>query len=303
MSSIDYKNENTLICTIARMNPPTPGHLYVIRKLIEEANRNDIDHVYVILSKKNDDNKNPITCEEKKQVLGEGDYLSTKEISTKMINSLKSKMIQEVTASSLEPTQKVKIISQIENIYVNLICVPDTKGATPFTPIYPLIQKLKNASPSSCPIGVNLFLIIGEDRIDMLHALSSYYFKMDEVNSVDGRKLPRSETEECASSADQVILSNVFAKPEMSATNIRDLVKNGDFDTFNDIYKPYLDPINTQRLFSLVLEGIKMKSPVDANTQSKSSTKKKLSPLPFPHVKKRRGGCDYNKRRSQRKNS
>ena len=145
-----------------------------------------------------------------------------------------------------------------------------------------------------------MFLVIGEDRADMLHALSSYYFKMDEVNSVDGRKLPRNETEECASSEDKVVLSTVFAKPEMSATNIRKLVKNGDFATFNDIYKPYLDPINTQRLFALVLEGIKMKSPIEAtNTKSKSSTqKKKPSPLPFPHVKKRRqGGCDKKTRR------
>jgi hypothetical protein len=29
--SINYTNENTIIFTLARMNPPTPGHLFLIQ--------------------------------------------------------------------------------------------------------------------------------------------------------------------------------------------------------------------------------------------------------------------------------
>ena len=32
--SIDYRPDNTFIFTLARMNPPTPGHLFLIRSLI-----------------------------------------------------------------------------------------------------------------------------------------------------------------------------------------------------------------------------------------------------------------------------
>ena len=305
MNIIDYNNENTLICTIARMNPPTPGHLYVIRKLIEHANSKGIDNVYVILSKKNDDNKNPITCEAKKIVLGERDYLSSKDLSRKMINSLKTKMINEVQfKENLSEEQKSKLISQIENINVNLICVPEDKGATPFTPIKPLILKLKNAS-GSC-YGINLFLVIGEDRKDLLYSLSSQYFKMDEVNSVDGSDLPRKETEEECTESDQVIISNVKSKPEMSATYIRGLVNQMDTETFNKVYEPYLDQLNIDNLFTIIQEGIQMKSPAHRSVV-KVSTKKKLSPLPFPHVKrykqKSNGGKDTrkNKRKSYKK--
>ena len=287
MNIIDYNNDNTLICTIARMNPPTPGHLYVIRKLIEDANSKGVDNVYVILSKSNDDKKNPITCEAKKFVLGERDYLSSKDLSKKMINSLKTKMINEAKFNQeLSVGHKSKLISQIENINVNLICVPEEKGATPFTPIKPLILKMKNTS-TSC-LGINLFIVIGEDRRDMLYSLSNQYFKMDEVNSVDGSYLPRKETEECAES-DQFIILNVKTKPEMSATYIRDLVKKMDIETFNKIYDPYLDKNSINNLFAIIQEGIQMKSPVQAKTKSsvvKVSTKKKLSPLPFPHVKR-----------------
>ena len=56
--SIDYRPDNTIIFTLARMNPPTPGHLYVIKKLIEEGINKNAEKVYVILSKTNDNNEN-----------------------------------------------------------------------------------------------------------------------------------------------------------------------------------------------------------------------------------------------------
>jgi hypothetical protein len=31
--SIEYNNDNTIIFSIARMNPPTPGHMFLIETL------------------------------------------------------------------------------------------------------------------------------------------------------------------------------------------------------------------------------------------------------------------------------
>ena len=52
--SINYTPDNTFIFTLARMNPPTPGHLYLIRRLIQTAidNYNTIeDYIDFIFEK------------------------------------------------------------------------------------------------------------------------------------------------------------------------------------------------------------------------------------------------------------
>ena len=67
--TLSLQNNNTIIFTIARMNPPTPGHLLLIQKLIEEAIKQNVPKVYIILSKTNDNNENPIDCQEKINIL------------------------------------------------------------------------------------------------------------------------------------------------------------------------------------------------------------------------------------------
>ena len=49
-----------VIFTIARMNPPTPGHFSLIQKMLEEAIRHDVIKVNIILSSKTDTKKNPL---------------------------------------------------------------------------------------------------------------------------------------------------------------------------------------------------------------------------------------------------
>ena len=66
----DIYDTDTIIFTMSRMNPPTPGHLFLIQKLIEEGVKYNVDKVYVILSKTNDNNEDPISCENKIDVLG-----------------------------------------------------------------------------------------------------------------------------------------------------------------------------------------------------------------------------------------
>jgi len=51
------------------MNPPTPGHFGLIKRMFEEAIEHDVKKIYIILSSKTDDLKNPLEPEEKKYIL------------------------------------------------------------------------------------------------------------------------------------------------------------------------------------------------------------------------------------------
>lgn len=59
----------TIIYTVARMNPPTLGHVSLIESMMEEALRQNVKKIHIILSSKVDDKKNPLEPEDKKQLL------------------------------------------------------------------------------------------------------------------------------------------------------------------------------------------------------------------------------------------
>lgn len=59
----------TVIFTIARMNPPTPGHIFLIENMIEKALDNYVKKVYIILSCKHDAQKNPLKPDQKQKIL------------------------------------------------------------------------------------------------------------------------------------------------------------------------------------------------------------------------------------------
>ena len=62
-------SENTVICTIARMNPPTPGHLLLIQRMILEAAHKNINRIYIILSSSVDHDENPLDCWTKRDLI------------------------------------------------------------------------------------------------------------------------------------------------------------------------------------------------------------------------------------------
>jgi len=95
-------NKNKFIVTIARMNPVHPGHMRVIKKLIEVAVEEQVNDVYVILSQTIDEN-NPLYCEYKKNIL--------------------QLMIEKT--------------DQIKSVNVNIIC-----SKNPYMSINPIVDKL-----------------------------------------------------------------------------------------------------------------------------------------------------------------
>lgn len=243
MSTINYNNDNTIIFTLARMNPPTPGHLYVIRRLIDTAIEKGVDRVYVILSKTNDNNENPIPCYEKINVLGDADDLTKT-----MIHSEKQRMIDE-------PSTDTERKQKIEEMKVITICVPEQKGATPFTPLFSIAGE-KGDVPD-----LNLILIIGDDRRNMLDSITDFFFKWDNVKSVDGIILPREEmTEYKRLTSDPVELDklNMSDVPinAMSASFVRNIVKNKRRDKFMELYSPFLDENKIPELYESLLHGL-----------------------------------------------
>ena len=112
-SDIEYRPDNTIIFTLARMNPPTPGHLYLIQRLIEEGINKNVDRVYVILSKTNDNNENPIPCSEKINDLGRAE-----DVEKTMVKSIKEQM-----KSKTEDEELVFKIKEIDEEKLSLCLI------------------------------------------------------------------------------------------------------------------------------------------------------------------------------------
>ena len=240
--SIDYRNDNTIVFTLARMNPPTPGHLYLIQRLIEEGINKNVNKVYVILSKTNDNNENPIPCSEKISVLG-----SAEDITKTMVKAVKEQMI------SKENDEDMK--KKINDIDVESICVPEVPRATPFTPLYNIIGEKRDIPD------LNLFIVIGDDRKNMRDSVTDFFFKWDNVNSVDGLILDRpnmGKFKSISSNPTELAALNMSEVPSgaLSASFVRNLVKYNMRDKFIELYSPYLDESKIPVLYEEILEGL-----------------------------------------------
>jgi nicotinic acid mononucleotide adenylyltransferase len=223
------------------MNPPTPGHMFLIETLIREAIDKNVNDVYVILSKTNDNQDDPISCPEKINVL-------SNETLKSMVYSLKQKMISKVG-------ENVELIRKIERINVHTICVPEVPRATPFTPLIPII-----GSKESIP-NVNLILIIGDDRKNMADSITEFFFKWPNIFSVDARILPREEMSEFKAISkdpaklDTLVISEVPINA-MSASFVRNIVRNKRRDKFIELYEPWLAEELIFGLYENIQQGI-----------------------------------------------
>ena len=269
--SINYTDTNSVFFTIARMNPPTPGHLNIIKKLIEVANERGVSNVYIILSKTNNNNENPISCSEKIEVLGDID-----DVTDTMINALKKTMMSEQPSNA----------DKIKNTQVHTICVAD---GGPFRPIGNLILEKESKGVSD----INIFIVVGSDRSDLVDSITTqYYYKNPNVNSVATFILPRedikpigspvlptrgmdeyktaSKTKEgLANLLKNEQMSDIVKANAMSASFVRNMVKfsnnqtyANDADTtlikqkFFELYSPYLDNDKINKFYNSILTGI-----------------------------------------------
>ena len=140
---------DTLIFTIGRMNPPTTGHMGLIKQMIEKAIELEkkTTQVAVILSHSHEKEilKNPLQCREYKR-----------DLVREMIEELKIQMIEE-NKDNREYIEKIKPI---------VICMNDEKVPNMYSSIGSLVRKYK---PNK------MILFIGEDRDESFSGIKKYY--------------------------------------------------------------------------------------------------------------------------------
>lgn len=253
--TIDYRPDNTIIFTVARMNPPTPGHLSLIEKLIQTGIEKNVEEVYVILSNSNSNNENPIACQEKIDVLG-----NFNSESKTMIKSMKNIMIEK---SSPEISKK------IEAMRVKLICVPESAKGN----IFYVINEITQLPAVS---DINAILIIGEDRKNMLDSVYSFLSKNPNFYSLDGIILEREDMNTYKSlSSDRKKLETInmetFPVKAMSASFVRNIVKYDLYDKFAELYRPYLDDSKIRHFYDKIKSGLEL-----PDNKSKSEREVKL---------------------------
>jgi len=140
--------ENIIIFTIARMNPPTQGHILLIETMIETAIKNNVNQINIILSSTVDSEKNPIECEEKRKIL----YNNA-------LNVAKQNSIQKNPKNSI----------QINNMNIEIICLNDeeTDSITNYYSKSPIISKIKYILYKLYGFprqNLKMILVIGKDR-------------------------------------------------------------------------------------------------------------------------------------------
>ena len=159
---------NTIIFTIGRMNPPTPGHMGLIKNLIERAIQFGENKVGIILSHSVDSEKNPLECKEKREFILSG-----------LINALKEQMKREGKFSP----------DKIDEIQIIIVCMND-----PMPPEFGNHPILKSFNALFSQFGYekpHAYLIVGEDRaIDYGWIQKSLG---DKISSYNVEPLPRPE--------------------------------------------------------------------------------------------------------------
>lgn len=125
--------EASIIFTIARMNPPTSGHMKLVHTLIQTAIRLHEKKVYILLSQKNGTQRNPLICAEKRVLLLNG-------------------MIKKVQVSYPTPVE------------VEIMCDDDDMPGCGDTYIVKELCHLMKPYKEQKGLTINLHLIIGQDR-------------------------------------------------------------------------------------------------------------------------------------------
>jgi hypothetical protein len=283
------------------MNPPTPGHLVVIKTLIDKAIELGSEKAYIITSSSMD-GKNPLPCSRetlpKPKTKADGaiidqilttDLVYKSSILEEMIASYKRQLIDaepvEEASASLEvetghekEAPKTDCVGdscamvggnrrrQIENLDVIVLC----STGSPFGFIYNIIKKdfIDRGIPK-----INMFFIVGRDRADFLDTIVDNFKTKDFVNSIDGEILGREGMNELKTSGLGERSIEDIDPSAYSASFIRGLVKNGQREEFNQVYSRYLPPEDIQKMFETIQIGIQMKNPPskeeDENPQSR----------------------------------
>jgi len=225
-TGINYTDDNTIIFSSVRMNPPTPGHLYLIDVLVSVASLLGVNKVYLILSKTKDCD-NPITCDEK--------------------NTWLTKIIER-------RNYPVEVI---------IICVKDYQPS-PFTPVGELIGKYTSSGIKNINLimvagndRISMVQNIADayymkypnvnsiDRVILQRDENMEYFKNSEPTKI------LFELRQMFEEGKQIPIGSI------SASLIRKIVSNDAEDIFTKIYENYLSPSDIEDFYKNIYESLK----------------------------------------------
>jgi nicotinic acid mononucleotide adenylyltransferase len=302
--SVDYTPDNTFIFSFVRMNPPTPGHLELIKTMIDKAIDLGVDKAYVITSSSLD-GKNPLPCssysipkaKNKSDAailtnMSQSDLIYKSTILDKMISTYK-----EILSNSETDTIKKQLI---EKFNVIVIC----STGSPFGFIYNVI---KNDFIDKDITKINMFFIVGRDRADFLDTIVDNFKTKDYVKSINGIILEREGMDALKTTGMGERTISDINPSEYSASFIRGLVKNNQRQDFEQVYNQYLSPDEIEKLYETIKIGMTMKLPPskneDENPQSRYFDSGLLPVINESGGKRRRRKTRKHKRKSKRRYS
>jgi hypothetical protein len=337
--SIDYKPDNTFIFSFVRMNPPTPGHLVLIKNLIDKAVELGAEKAYIITSS-SVDGKNPMLCSAdtipKAKNKADGVVMSSmsssadavykSQVLDEMIAAYKRQLIEEAAASESVAVEDVALTEEPAALEVapkgkkgcvgdsclilgggkreqieNLQVIVLCSTGSPFGFINGVIRRdfIDRGIPK-----INMFFIVGRDRADFLDTIVDTFKKYGYVSSIDGLILGREGMTELKNAGLGTRSIADIDPSAYSASFIRGLVKNGQKEEFRQVYEKYLPAADIDKMFETIKIGLTMKPPAskeeDENPESRYFDRG-LLPVIIPAGGRRRRKTLKKSRKGKRK--
>jgi hypothetical protein len=303
------------------MNPPTPGHMRLLEKLIMEGIKKETNEVYLVLSKKNNDMSNPINCKDKIYYLNgfnedeqqnEANFGSFKDDS--MVYALKRKMIEKYPDIPQEKINNMKVIIK---------CVDDRQFG-PFDKVRDIIQNKLSMLRIEDGQTLGIYLVVGDDRQGTLKNMETSIKinnqKLNEIFDISAFEeivIPREDIGDFQTmSLEDISRMNIneISPNQISGRLVRKLATDNP-EKFLEIYSDYISDDKKQSLLGNVNEGmsrisreisekrqniIRKKSSEQTSSEQKRTTRKKKGGV---SKKLRRRKTVKNKRKFRKNNN
>jgi len=277
--------KNTIIFTIGRMNPPTPGHMELIKVMLEanlDLPAGDLGHgrVYIIMSHSKDNVKDPLICDRKR------DLLQTKGLIRQMQRT--------------HPA--------LATISVTILCTKDANEYAADCGDRFIISQLCRMIKIETALGhppTNMEIILGSDRQGAFDKMINPYLSSQRIffNELgpDGKRLFQTydlklfrtepENKESEKALIQHYIENVdipIPMEDMSGSLMRALVEYGQKDRFIKLYEPLgLSTEDASELFEELTYELAPK-PVQTKKRKVSGGKKKKTKRKSKSTKSKR---------------
>jgi len=241
MDDKEVNNEDTIILTIGRMNPPTTGHLLLIKDMINKAVEENLSQINIILSHSKDKKKNPFKCDDKRF------FLTNDIIHPSMTTLLKKQMMEADPANA----------NKIKRVRIKIICMDDY--VNPEYGKHPIMKSIGHilgelyAYPRE---GLKIKLIVGQDRMHDYDWIKTFLENQRDLYPVNVEiiGLPRPEG-------------------AMSATEMRNYALNNDWETFKSkLESTGLDESVIKSIYEEII--INMTSQENENEPKKKKTRR-----------------------------